>query len=127
VVPTNPQHEVIAALREPARALSCLDAELTALVRTVTTAVARGARYLRVHTDCPALVHLRQDRRGDDALSGLREAALRVQRLHLRLVPRQFNPVANALARHGVRAHQTGNGHAEHPSEVPPRVKNDRS
>ena len=27
------------------------------IVATVTMAVARGARYLLVHTDCPALIH----------------------------------------------------------------------
>jgi len=48
--------------------LSSLDAELAALLTTVKTAVARGACYLRVHTDCPALVHRWQDRRGDDAM-----------------------------------------------------------
>jgi len=66
------QHEMIAALGEPAGALSSQAAELAALVATVKTAVARGARYLRVHTDCPALVHLWQGRRGDDAMSDMR-------------------------------------------------------
>ena len=59
---------MLAALGDPAGALSSLDAELAALVATVKMAVARGARYLRVHTDCPALVHRWQDRRGDDAM-----------------------------------------------------------
>jgi len=65
----DPQHEVIAALGEPAGALSPLAAELAALMATVKTAVARGARYLRVHTDCPALDYLWQDRCDDDAFS----------------------------------------------------------
>jgi hypothetical protein len=69
------QQEVIAALGETAGALSALDAELAALEAMVKTAVAWGAGYLHVHTDCPALVHLWQDRRDDDVLSGVRQAA----------------------------------------------------
>ncbi|MEA3276038.1 MAG: reverse transcriptase-like protein [Pseudomonadota bacterium] len=121
------QHEVIAALGEPAGALSPLDAELAALAATVKMAVARGAGYLRVHTDCLALVHLWQGRHDDDSLAGLRETARPLRRLQLRLVPRRFNQVANALARNGVRAPQTGTGYAGHPSEIPPEVGNDRS
>ena len=49
----NAQHALIAALGEPAGALSPLDAELAALEATVKTAVARGAGDLRVHTDLP--------------------------------------------------------------------------
>ena len=81
VVLMNPQHEVIAARGEPAGALSPRDAELAALVATVTTAVARGARYLCVHTDCPALVHLWQDRHDNDSFAGLRETAKAPRRL----------------------------------------------
>jgi ribonuclease HI len=121
------QHEVIAALGEPAGALSPLDAEMAALEATVTTAVARGAGYLRVHTDCPALVHLWQDRRDDDSLAGVRQAARPLRRLQLRLVPRRFNQVANALARDSSRVPQTGTHHAGHPSEIPPEAGNDRS
>jgi hypothetical protein len=75
------QHEVIAALGEPAGALSPLDAELAALEATVKTAVARGAGYLRVHTDCPALVHRWEDRHDHDSLASLREAARPLRRL----------------------------------------------
>jgi hypothetical protein len=74
-------------------------AELAALIAAVTTAVARGARCLRVHTDCQELIHLWQDRRGDDRLSTLQDAAFRLRRLQLRLIPRRFNQSANALAR----------------------------
>jgi ribonuclease HI len=121
------RHKVIAALGEPAGALSPLDAELVALLTTVKTAVARGACYLRVHTDCPALVHLWQGRRGDHAMSDVRQAARPLRRLRLRLVPRRFNQVANDLARDGVRAPQTGTGGAGHPSEVPSEAGTDRS
>jgi len=127
VVLMDAQHEAIATLGEPAGALSPLDAELAALEATVTTAVARGAGYLRVHTDCPALVHLWQDRRDDDSLSGVRQAARPLRRLQLRLVPRRFNQVANALARDSSRVPQTGTHHAGHPSEIPPEAGNDRS
>jgi len=123
----NPQHEMIAALGESAGALSSLDAELAALLTTVRTAVARGAGYLRVHTDCPALVHRWQARRGDDAISEVRQAGRPLRRLQLRLVPRRFNQVANALARDGVRTPQEGTGHARHPSEVLSEAGNDRS
>jgi ribonuclease HI len=81
VVLMNPDKDVIAAVGEPPGALSSLDAELAAFVAAVKVAVVRGARYLRVHTDSPALIHLWQDRRDDDALFGLREAALRLRRL----------------------------------------------
>ena len=118
------QHEMIAAVGEPAGALSLLDAELAALEVTVKTAVARGTHYLRVHTDCPALVRLWQDRRGGDAMTGMRQAAR--WRLRLRLVPRRFNQVANALARDGFHAPQTGTGNVRHPSKVPPETGNDR-
>ena len=75
------QHALIAALGDPTGALSPLDAELAALKATVKTAVARGAGYLRVHTDCPALVHLWQDRHDNDSLAGLRETAKAPRRL----------------------------------------------
>jgi ribonuclease HI len=121
------QHEVIAALGEPAGALSPLDAELAALKATVTTAVARGARYLRVQTDCPALVHLWQDRRDDDSLSGVRQAARPLRRLQLRLVPRRFNQVANALARGAVRRPQGQTDHVPHSAQNHSKAGNDRS
>ena len=121
------QHEVIAALGERAGALSPLDAELAALEATVKTAIARGAGYLCVHTDCPALVHLWQDRHDNDSLAGLRETARSLRRLQRRLVPRRFDQVANALARDGVRVPQTGTDHAGHPFEIPPEAGNDRS
>jgi ribonuclease HI len=127
VVLMDAQHEMDAALGEPAGALSSLDAELAALVATVKTAVARGARYLRAHTDCPALVHLWQGRRGDNAFSDLPQAARSLRRLQLRLVPRRFNQVANALARDRVRTPQTGTSHAGYPSEVHPKPESDRS
>jgi RNA 3'-phosphate cyclase len=98
---------------------------LAALVATVKTAIARGARYLRVHTDCPALVHLWQVRRGDNTMSEVRQAARPLRRLQLRLGPRRFNQVANALARDGVRTPQKGTGHAEHQPEVHPKAGND--
>jgi ribonuclease HI len=125
VVLMDAQHEVITALGEPAGALSPLAAELAALLTTVKAAVARGARYLRVHTDCPALVHLWQVRRGDNTMSEVRQAARSLRRLQLRLVPRRFNQVANALARDGVRTPQKGTGHAEHQPEVHPKAGND--
>lgn len=99
VILIDPHHEVIIALGEPAGALSPLAAEMAALVAAVTTAVARGTRDLRVHTDCRALVHLWQDRRGNDSLSGLREALRPLRRFQLRLIPRRLNQSANALAR----------------------------
>ena len=121
------QHEVIAALGEPAEALSALDAELAALEATVKTAVARGAGYLRVHTGCPALVHLWQDRRDDDSLSGVRQAARSLRRLQLRLVPRRFNQVANALARDAVRRPQGQTDHVPHSAQNHSKAENDRS
>lgn len=121
------QHEMIAALGEPAGALSSLDAELAALVATVKTAVARGARYLRVHTDCPALVHLWQDRRGDSAMSDVRQAAQPLRRLQLRLVPRRFNQVANALAQDAARRPQSQTDHVPQPAQVHPNAGNDQS
>jgi ribonuclease HI len=127
VVLMDAQHEVIAALGEPAGALSPLDAELAALTATMTTAVARGAGYLRVHTDCPALVHLWQDRRGDDAMSGVRQAARPLRRLQLRLVPRRFNQVANALARSAVRRPQGQTDHVPHSAQNHSKAGNDRS
>ena len=116
----DPQHEVIAAVGEPAGALSPRAAELAALEATVKTAVSRGAHYLCVHTDCPALVHMWQDRRGDDSLFGLREAARPLRRLQLRLVPRRLNQSANALARGAVRATQRQTGDTPHQPEVHP-------
>jgi ribonuclease HI len=123
----NPHHEVNAALGEPAGALSSLDAELAALVATVKTAGARGARYLRMHTDCPALVHLWQDRRDDDSLSDVRQAARPLRRLQLRLVPRRFNQVANALARDAARRPPRQTDHVPQPAQVHPNAGNDRS
>jgi hypothetical protein len=109
------------------RALSPLDAELAALEATVTTAVARGARYLRVHTDCRALVHLWQDRRDGDSLSGVRQAARPLRRLQLRLVPRRFNQVANALARGAIRGPQGQTDHEPHSAQNHSKAGNDRS
>ena len=120
------QHEMIAALGEPAGALSSQAAELAALVATVKTAVAQGARYLRVHTDCPALVHLWQGRRGDDAMSDMRQAARPLRRLQLRLVPRRFNQVANALARDAARRPQSQTDHVPQPAQVHPNAGNDQ-
>jgi len=127
VVVMNPLHEMIAALGEPAGALSPRDAELAALVATVKMAVARGARYMRVHTDCPALVHLWWGRRGDDAMSEVRQAARPLRRLQLRLVPRRFNQVANALARNAARRPQSQTDHVPQPAQVHPNAGNDRS
>jgi ribonuclease HI len=121
------QHALIAALGEPAGALSALDAELAALEATVKTAVARGAGYLRVHTDCPALVHLWQDRRDDDVLSGVRQAARPLRRLRLRLVPRQLNQAANALARDAVRRAQSQTDQVPHSAQNHFKAGNDRS
>ncbi len=121
------QHALIAALGEPAGALSALDAELAALVATVKTAVARGAGYLRVHTDCPALIHLWQDRRGDEVLSGVRQAARPLRWLQLRLVPRRFNQVTNALARGAVRRPQGQTDHVPHSAQNHSKARNDRS
>jgi ribonuclease HI len=126
VVLMNPQHEVLAALGEPAGTLSPRDAELAALLTTVKTAVARGARYLQVHTDCPALVHLRQGRRGDNAMSDMRQAARPLWRLQLRLVPRRFNQVANALARDAARRPQSQTDHVPQPAQVHPNAGNDQ-
>jgi ribonuclease HI len=127
VVLMNPENDVIAALGEPAGALSPLDAELAAFVAAMKTAVARGARYLLLHTDCPALVHLWQDRRDDDRLAGLREAAKSLRRLQLRLVPRRFNQVANALARGAVCRPQGQTDHVPHWAQDHSKVGNDRS
>jgi hypothetical protein len=121
------EQEVIVALGEQAGALSPLDAELTALEATVKTAVARGAGYLRVNTDCPALVHFWQDRRDDDSLSGMRQEARPLRRLHLRLVPRRFNQVANALARGAVRRDQDQTDHVSHSAQNHSNAGNDRS
>jgi ribonuclease HI len=123
----DPQHEMIAALGEPAGALSSRDAELAALVATVKTAVARGARYLRAHTDCPALVHLWQNRRGDNAMSDVRQAARLLRRLQLRLVPRRFNQLANALARDAARRPPRQTDHVPQPAQVHPNAGNDQS
>ena len=121
------QHALIAALGEPAGALSPLDAELAALEATVTTAAAGGAGYLRVYTDCPALVHLWQDRRDNDSLSGMRQAARPLRRLQLRLVPRRFNQVANALARGAVRRAQGQIDQVPHSAQNHSKAGNDRS
>jgi ribonuclease HI len=123
----NPQHEMIAALGESAGALSSLDAELAALLTTVKTAVARGAGYLRVHTDCPALVHRWQARRGDDAISEVRQAGRPLRRLQLRLVPRRFNQVANAFAGDAARRLQSQTDQVPQPAQVHPNAGNDRS
>jgi hypothetical protein len=90
----------------------------------VKTAVARGAGYLRVH---PAFIHLWQDRRDDDSLSGMRQAARPLRRLQLRLVPRRFNQVANALARGAVRRAQGHTDHVPHSAQNHSKAGNDRS
>jgi len=123
----SPRHEVIAARGEPTGALSPLAAELAALLTTVNTAVARGARDLRVHPDCPALGHLWQDRRGEEIISNVRQAARPLRRLRLRLVPRRFNQVANALARDAVRRAQSQTDHVPHSAQNHSTAGNDRS
>jgi ribonuclease HI len=127
LVMMNPENDMVAALGESAGTLSPRDAELAALVATVKMAIARGARYLRTHTDCPGLVHLWRGRRGDDAMSDVRQAARPLRRLQLRLVPRRFNQVANALALDAARRAQSQTDQAPQPAEVHPSAGNDRS
>jgi ribonuclease HI len=99
VVLMDPQHRVVAEFGEPAGELSPLASELAALEAAVKAAVAHGAERLRVHTDCPALMHLWQGQRGDVRLSRLRETALPLRRLQLYPIPRRFNQLADGLAR----------------------------
>ena len=99
VVLMDAQHRVVTEIGESAGALSPLAAELAALEAAVWTAVAQGAVRLRVHTDCPALIHLWQGRRDDERLASLCQAAAPLRRLQLYLVPRRFNQLADTLAR----------------------------
>lgn len=95
----DPQQRLIVELGEARGALSPLDAELEALEVAVKSAVTQGADRLRVHTDCPALVHLWHGHREDVRLNGLRQVASTLVRLQLCLIPRRFNQWAHRLAR----------------------------
>lgn len=99
VVLMDDRHRVVSEFGEPTDAPSPLAAEQAALLAALRAAVAYGADRLRVHTDCPALIHLWQGQRGEGFPADLRDAARRLRRLQLYLVPRRFNQIADRLAR----------------------------
>lgn len=92
------------------------EAEIAALEATLRAAAARGggAKRIRVHTDCDALVSLWLRHRSDPRLRVVRELARELWRFELRRLPRRHNQFAHRLARDAaagaVDEHRDGGG-----------------
>jgi ribonuclease HI len=82
---------------------SALGAEIAAASAVLTLAHDAGIARVRLHTDCKGLVDLWLNRRGDPRLAALRAQAVRLNRLQMRLVPRQHNQKAHRLAHAAMR------------------------
>jgi hypothetical protein len=92
------------------------EAEIAALEATLHAAAVRGAgaKRIRVHTDCDALVSLWLRHRSDRRLRVVRELAHELRRFELRGLPRRHNQFAHRLARDAaagaVDEHRDGGG-----------------
>jgi ribonuclease HI len=90
---------VIAQVARKFTGQSALEAEIAAASAVLALALDAGIARVRLHTDCKGLVHLWLNQRDDPRLAALRAQAMQVDRVHMRLVPRQHNQAAHRLAR----------------------------
>lgn len=91
--------------------LPALEAEIAAADAALALVLDAGETRVRLHTDCRGLVDLWRSRRSDPRLAALCARAVRLERLQVRLVPRQHNQPAHRLA-HAARGRGSGDGTA---------------
>jgi len=94
---------VIAQVARMLTEQSALEAEIAAASAVLALALDAGIARVRLHTDCKGLVHLWLNQRDDPRLAALRAQAMRLDRVHMRLVPRQHNQAAHRLAHAAAR------------------------
>ena len=99
-----PQGDTIARICQSTGPCAPFLAELEAVAAVTRAAIQHGAKRLRVHTDCAALVALWLQKRDDPRLDELRDLIAPCSRFELRRVPRQHNRPAHRLARQAISA-----------------------
>jgi ribonuclease HI len=82
---------------------SAFDAELTAVVAVMYSALERKQTRLVVYTDNKGIVQLWAEQRADERLHDIRQLGKRFERFSLRSLPRLHNQPANALAKQAVQ------------------------
>lgn len=95
----DPDGDIIAEISHTAGDLDAMRAEAAALAATLKVAREHGAKRIRMYTDCKGLVLLWARHRNDPRLAAVQAQVGGLLGLDLRVIPRQHNQRANALAR----------------------------
>lgn len=90
---------VIARISRAIGEKDAFSAELTALASVIGSALEHQQRRLWIYTDNHGLAQLWQEQRYDKRLAEIRRLSGALERFSLRIIPRQYNQPANALAR----------------------------
>lgn len=103
VIVTDACGEVVAQITDQVPAVTPFGTGIAALERALKLALGHGARHLRAHTDCPALVQLWRRHPHDHRLAAIRRLSRRFERFELHAVPREHNQPAHRLAKTAAR------------------------
>lgn len=95
----DPAGRTVLEFARRAPVATAFEAEIAALVAALEAARAKGARRLRVYSDCAAAAQLWHRNRDDPRLAALAALARRFRRIEICTLPRTHNLPAHRLAR----------------------------